>query len=639
MKRGAYLVNTARGKICDREAIARALKSGQLAGYAGDVWFPQPAPKDHPWRTMPHHGMTPHVSGTSLSAQARYAAGVREILECWFEGRPIREEYLIVSGGRARGRGGAFLQRGERDRRVGRGGALQAVVARTKRSKGNPWLSTRRLQAVVVLAVLGSAALFLAREHAIAGKWGFALDDSWIHARIARNIAGGRGFSFNPGEQVAGSTGPLYTLLLALLYRVTGEFVWTAKSIGVLCQCASGVLILGAMLRFDPRGKIKAIFAALLVALSPALLWASLSGMEISLYLFFVCLGIYYYARGSPLLATLAWTAGIWVRPDGLFLVALSFILVRKDLAKRAALALAIVLLFFGFNYATGGTVFPQTVGAKAHAGFEPVTRTWNLIREWAAIWGVPYRKIHELEHPLPLLIGLLAGAFVLWRKHPLLVAYVVGLPLALSLFHEHSGSGKRYILYVIPFGAILAAYGFEYLARRFLGTRALAGFIVAAGITLAWQGAYVLHKSTLYGWNVQNIDAMQGYLGRLARFLTSPVDRIATNDVGAIGFMSDRPIVDLMGLVTPWKPLPEALTAYRPELLIIFVDWFKEYAEHDVAGDTYYFYDSDSTHRYAVVAGVELSHNTISSGDQMLMLKRYPRSAPPPSKRLLRRF
>ncbi len=105
MKRGAYLVNTARGKICDRDAIVRALKSGQLAGYAGDVWFPQPAPKDHPWRTMPHHGMTPHVSGSSLSAQARYAAGTREILECWFEGRPIREEYLIVDGGHLAGAG------------------------------------------------------------------------------------------------------------------------------------------------------------------------------------------------------------------------------------------------------------------------------------------------------------------------------------------------------------------------------------------------------------------------------------------------------------------------------------------------------------------------------------------------------
>ena len=105
MKRGAYLVNTARGKICDRDAIVRALESDQLAGYAGDVWFPQPAPRDHPWRTMPHHGMTPHISGTSLSAQARYAAGTREILECWFDGRPIRHEYLIVDGGKLAGVG------------------------------------------------------------------------------------------------------------------------------------------------------------------------------------------------------------------------------------------------------------------------------------------------------------------------------------------------------------------------------------------------------------------------------------------------------------------------------------------------------------------------------------------------------
>ena len=105
MKRGAYLINTARGKICDRDAVARACASGQLAGYAGDVWFPQPAPGDHPWRTMPHHGMTPHTSGTSLSAQARYAAGTREILECWLQERPIREEYLIVDGGKLAGAG------------------------------------------------------------------------------------------------------------------------------------------------------------------------------------------------------------------------------------------------------------------------------------------------------------------------------------------------------------------------------------------------------------------------------------------------------------------------------------------------------------------------------------------------------
>jgi formate dehydrogenase len=113
MKRGSYIVNTARGKICDRDAIVRALESGQLAGYAGDVWFPQPAPVDHPWRTMPHHGMTPHISGTSLTAQTRYAAGTREILECWFDKRPIRDEYLVVDGGKLAGVGAHSYSEGD----------------------------------------------------------------------------------------------------------------------------------------------------------------------------------------------------------------------------------------------------------------------------------------------------------------------------------------------------------------------------------------------------------------------------------------------------------------------------------------------------------------------------------------------
>ncbi|WOF24035.1 NAD-dependent formate dehydrogenase [Microbacterium betulae] len=105
MRRGSYIVNTARAAIVDRDAVVRALESGRLAGYAGDVWYPQPPPADHPWRSMPHEAMTPHMSGSSLSAQARYAAGTREILEAFFDGTPIREEYLIAAGGALVGAG------------------------------------------------------------------------------------------------------------------------------------------------------------------------------------------------------------------------------------------------------------------------------------------------------------------------------------------------------------------------------------------------------------------------------------------------------------------------------------------------------------------------------------------------------
>lgn len=100
MKRGAYLVNTARGRIVDTEALVEVLERGHLAGYAGDVWYPQPAAPDHPWRRMPNHAMTPHISGTSLEAQQRYAAGIRDCLLRIFEGRPLERDYLIVEGGR-----------------------------------------------------------------------------------------------------------------------------------------------------------------------------------------------------------------------------------------------------------------------------------------------------------------------------------------------------------------------------------------------------------------------------------------------------------------------------------------------------------------------------------------------------------
>ena len=106
MKRGAYLVNTARGKICDRDAVVRALESGQLAGYAGDVWFPQPAPPgpslaDHaPPRDDPAHlGLVPVGPGP---LRGRDPGDPRVLPR---RDRPIRDEYLIVDGGQLAGAG------------------------------------------------------------------------------------------------------------------------------------------------------------------------------------------------------------------------------------------------------------------------------------------------------------------------------------------------------------------------------------------------------------------------------------------------------------------------------------------------------------------------------------------------------
>ncbi|KIW82534.1 formate dehydrogenase [Fonsecaea pedrosoi CBS 271.37] len=91
MKKGSWIVNTARGAIVVADDIAAALKSGHLNGYGGDVWFPQPAPRDHPLRYAKNplgggNGMVPHMSGSSLDAQKRYADGVKRILQSYLSG-------------------------------------------------------------------------------------------------------------------------------------------------------------------------------------------------------------------------------------------------------------------------------------------------------------------------------------------------------------------------------------------------------------------------------------------------------------------------------------------------------------------------------------------------------------------------
>ncbi|KAG0463881.1 hypothetical protein HPP92_019950 [Vanilla planifolia] len=100
LKKGVLVVNNARGAIMDTQAVADACATGHIAGYSGDVWNPQPAPKDHPWRYMPNHAMTPHISGTTIDAQLRYAAGTKDMLDRFFKGEEFPPQNYIVKEGK-----------------------------------------------------------------------------------------------------------------------------------------------------------------------------------------------------------------------------------------------------------------------------------------------------------------------------------------------------------------------------------------------------------------------------------------------------------------------------------------------------------------------------------------------------------
>ena len=103
-------------------------------------------------------------------------------------------------------------------------------------------MGLRRGSLLVAAGALVPLLLFLAAERRVAGESGFPLDDSWIHLHFARNLAEGRGFAYNPGVPVAGSTAPLWTLLLGLAFRLAGPSVLLVKVLGVAATVLAALL-------------------------------------------------------------------------------------------------------------------------------------------------------------------------------------------------------------------------------------------------------------------------------------------------------------------------------------------------------------------------------------------------------------
>lgn len=97
MKKGAYLVNTARAELVDEAALVEALQ-GHLAGAAIDVFSPEPPPPDHPLRSLPNVILTPHGAGVTVEAQQRIAQGVIQNVLRYLQGHPVAD--LVVEGTR-----------------------------------------------------------------------------------------------------------------------------------------------------------------------------------------------------------------------------------------------------------------------------------------------------------------------------------------------------------------------------------------------------------------------------------------------------------------------------------------------------------------------------------------------------------
>jgi len=490
--------------------------------------------------------------------------------------------------------------------------------------------------ALLTLVVFLCAAWYLYVESQVTrGEWGFSLDDSWIYATFARNIATGQGYAFNPGQPTAGATGPLYALLLAVLAAVFRDVILPAKALGIACLAASSITMYFTLRSIHPGRRLAPFFGGLLIGVSPLLLWGALSGMEIPLYILVATLGIHAYVRERWMLAAFWWSLGAWIRPDGLLLAAAGIFLQPRPTLRRvgaaAAVAAPAILALFAFHLWIGGRILPNSVYVKIHPGANLGAGVWEMLREWAPLWGLTTRAQDLAIHSLVLLPAMIVGAVVLLRRYPALPAFAFGFPLALAVAGASGGQNGRYIMPMIPFGILLAVEGIDFLASRLprWGGWALGILALAA---LAGQGGAVVRMGKVHGWNVENINDMQRYLARSIQENSSPGDTIAVNDVGAMGYFSGCYVVDLVGLVSPRRSFPENLAAFRPKFLVIFPGWYRDYLTLNPATKKREIWSPDSTFKYVPVAGAGLRFNTICARDQMFVFARVaPNEEGPP--------
>ncbi len=474
----------------------------------------------------------------------------------------------------------------------------------------------RRSVAVATLLVLFVAleGYYLSVEHDLAGTFGFALDDSWIHATFARNLVAGAGWSFNIGEQISASTAPLYTLLLALVFAITGNMVWAGKFIGMLGLAASAGFVYLAVERLaknsqkttDMAGghRIAAWLAAALMLSSPALLWASLSGMESTTHLaiFSAALFAFASARYRWTIALLA--LSVWVRPESLLLLLLGWVAIPNRAKLRgAAIATAILLPYFAMNFALGDYPFPLTVKTKALLMAQRFTGLF-LTEAKALFAGANFVPIYLL---LPL------GIVALWKRAWWIVLAPILFFLLMWSRASTTSNFGRYLFPMLPPVYVLIAAGLAWLYQR--KEQWVTALTALALVLAVGEAAGAVKHARLHGLSVQNIEAMQVRLAKALPEVLDPAEIVATNDVGAIGYFGNRYVVDLIGLVTPHRTLDENIRSGQPSLVAIFESWFPPQLRPASFND-----------RYAPIVKISLDQNIVCADSVMTVFAREDR-------------
>jgi hypothetical protein len=436
--------------------------------------------------------------------------------------------------------------------------------------------SNRRDLLIIAIALAG--VLLYAVVAMSSGGIGFPLDDSWIHQTYGRNLAQTGQWEYVPGIPSAGSTSPLYTVLLTVGYWLHIPFFVWAYGLGALALAGTGLIGARLAKRLFPSVPNVELWTGLAIVGAWHQVWAASSGMETIIFTLFCLLlihiawseidkppdqrrefirGIAFGITGALLIST---------RPEGILLIAILgtlMLIARPQSDWKMFVVWAVGAALGGFvgimpyamlNYSLNQTVLPNTAAAKQAENLWLLQRPF-LTNLWAMI--------------TPLTAGgqllLLPGAIVTLnelrrtlRKNRADVLYLAPLLWAFGLILLYTIRLPAYYQhgrYVIPAVAPLIVFSVGGVLSLLQRRSSFVQRVVLRTLTMTTLTLFVVfwgYGALIFSNDVQLINSEMVVS---AKWLADniPADQLlAIHDIGAVGYYAPRPMLDLAGLISP---------------------------------------------------------------------------------------
>lgn len=505
---------------------------------------------------------------------------------------------------------------------------------------------------IIGACVLTYAFYLIAEYFYTDGKMGVPLDDSWIHFRFAENFAKGLIFQFNEGQPVAGSTSPLWVVILAGFSFITSNYIFNSVFLSAVFHLLSCIFIYKIALRiFSKRESTRenagfiALMIALITVITGRFAWAGLSGMETTMFTFLCIAGIYAHMlnleeKKFNLIPSILFALATVSRPEsfllfGLYIFDVGIVSIKeKSFAWRALPMLGGIFIFilitapyFIFSHFTSESILPTTFRGQGGSVHFPPSPTYIRIT----------LEFLFSDNPIIATLYLLSGVYYILRVRKnyfgdlsqmnLIFLWIILLPVISAFLIPNYRHHGRYMMPLLPLINMVAIYIFFSLRdmTKEVKLKEMMGRKSALIIIMCFSLFYYLTFARAIGMNTQNINDQQVELANWVKENVPQNETIAINDIGTITFISKNKVVDMAGLVTPeilryrtyrWEDNMDStyylLKNNNVSYVIIYDDWFKGFLD-------------EHKENFEYVRSAILEDNTICGGEEMKVYKFRP--------------